>query len=125
MTMYVRSGVDLVEIERFARLKPAILRRFIHRVLTPAEQAEIGESISKLAGKFAAKEAAVKALGCGIGKVHWTDLEILHDAYGQPELHFHGAAEDISSQLGISQKSVSISHTQSLAIAVVMFLGSG
>jgi len=121
--MKVHNGVDLVEIGRFYRLKPAILRRFRQRVLTPAEQAEVGDSIEKLAGKFAAKEAAAKALGCGIGEVKWVDIEILSDANGKPEIGFHDAAENIIARLRIAQKTVSISHTRSLAIAMVMLLG--
>jgi len=116
------NGIDLVEIERFYGLKPAIRKRFKQRVLTSVEQAEVGDSIEKLAGKFAAKEAAAKALGCGIGKVKWVDIEILSDINGKPEIRFHHAAENVTAHLRITQKSVSISHTRSLAIAVVMLL---
>lgn len=120
--MKIHNGVDLVDFERFYGLKPAILKRFMQRVLTSAEQAEVGGSIEKMAGKFAAKEAAAKALGCGIGEVKWVDIEILSDVGGKPEIRFHNNAENIIAPLRITQKSVSISHTQSLAIAVVMLL---
>jgi holo-[acyl-carrier protein] synthase len=120
--MKIYNGIDLVEIERFYRLKPTILKRFMQRVLTTAEQAEVGGSIEKLAGKFAAKEAAAKALGCGIGEVKWVDIEILSDVNGKPEIRFHHAAENVTAHLRIIQRSVSISHTRSLAIALVMLL---
>jgi len=121
--MKIYNGIDIVEIERFFRLKPAILKRFIQRVLTCAEQAEVGGSMEKLAGKFAAKEAAAKALGCGIGEMKWVDIEILSDVNGRPEIRFHNVAENIITRLRVIHKSVSISHTQSQAIAMVILLG--
>ena len=79
MSERITSGIDLVEIERFRQLKPEILERFYKRVFTPGEIEHIGGSFERAAGLFAAKEAIVKALGCGIGPVSWQEVEILHN----------------------------------------------
>ena len=116
------TGVDLVEIDRFHALNPAIRDSFIKRVFTPLEREEAGASIESLAGKFAAKEAAAKALGSGIGLVSWQELEILSDAQGRPVLTLHDNATRTASQAGWSSWSLSISHTRTYAVAVVTAL---
>ena len=121
--MILRSGVDLIEIERFDRIEPRIRTRFIHRVLTSQERLEVKDSNSTLAGKFAAKEAVVKALGCGIGPVSFQDIEILHDANGQPILRLYKNAKRIAEQNKSNDWSVSISHTQHYAVAIAIFAG--
>jgi holo-[acyl-carrier protein] synthase len=121
--MNLRSGVDLIEIERFDRIKPEIRERFIHRVLTSQERLEVMDCNSTLAGKFAAKEAVVKALGCGIGPVSFQDIEILHDANGQPILHLYKNARKIAEENNLKDWSVSISHTQRYAVAIAIFSG--
>jgi holo-[acyl-carrier protein] synthase len=115
----IANGVDLVEIERFQTLDPKIKRRFFERVFTTAELAEKDQSLQHLAGKFAAKEAASKALGCGIGEVGWHDLEILENTDGQPHLMLHQAAELAARHAGWTSWSVSISHTRTYALAMV------
>lgn len=117
------NGVDLVEIDRFKTLNPAIKERFIRRVYTQKEIGEANELLPHLAGKFAAKEAAAKALGCGIGIISWQELEILENPQGKPDLFLHGVAMRISKKAGWTSWSVSISHTRTLAIAVVTALG--
>ncbi len=121
--MILRSGVDLIEIERFERIEPGIRERFIRRVLTAQERAEIKDSNATLAGKFAAKEAVVKALGCGIGPVSFQDIEILHDVNGQPVLHLYKNAERIAEENNLKDWSVSISHSQHYAVAVAIAAG--
>ena len=121
--MILRSGVDLVEIQRFTDLRSDIRARFIQRVLTPHERIEVNDSLAGLAGKFAAKEAVAKALGCGIGQVSWQDIEILHDDQGQPILHLYKHALQVANDLKLTQWSVSISHTRLLAIATAVFMG--
>jgi holo-[acyl-carrier protein] synthase len=118
----VSSGVDLVEIERLENLNPNIKERFLRRVFTPAELEDSKKSPVHLAGKFAAKEAASKALGCGIGEIGWQDLEILGNPSGKPELSFHAAAQRKVEELHWSSWSVSISHTRQNAVAVVTAL---
>ncbi len=78
----LRTGIDLVEIERLENLKPEIRTRFCQRVFTMQELAYAGGRLERLAAMFAAKEAVAKALGCGIGPIHWKDIEIRHTDEG-------------------------------------------
>lgn len=121
--MKIFTGIDLIEIERFEKIDPAIRERFIHRVLTESEILEVKGSNASLAGKFAAKEAVVKAAGCGIGLISFHDMEILHDENGRPILTLKNGAEKIISDLGLKEWSVSISHSQRYAVATAVFLG--
>lgn len=122
MSERITSGIDLVEIERFKQLKPEILERFYRRVFTPGEIEHIGGSFERAAGLFAAKEAIVKALGCGIGPVSWQEVEILHNAEGNPLTQLHGAAADLADNLGNMHWSLSISHTKLHATAIAIAL---
>lgn len=118
----LRTGIDLIELARLESIEPRIRERFLARVFTPQELEEARGSNTSLSGKFAAKEAVAKALGCGIGPVRWQDIEILHGPQGEPCLHLHGAAQKISDQLGLTIWSLSISHSQSQAVAVAVAL---
>ena len=118
----ISTGADLVEIERLKNLNVRIKERFLTRVYTPAELEEADRSEERLAGKFAAKEAAAKALGCGIGAVRWQDLEILHDPQGKPVLTLHNQARQIAQTACWASWSLSISHTRTHAMAVVCAL---
>ena len=120
MTEKLFSGIDLVEIGRFRELNPKILQRFYARVFTPGERAYIGASFERAAGIFAAKEALVKALGCGIGLVTWQEVGIRYDAQGKPLPELNGSAKKAEQALGISTWSISISHTRSNAVAVAV-----
>ena len=121
--MLLKTGVDLVEIDRIKNLKPEIRQRFIERVFSPAERAELGDSSQRLSAGFAAKEAASKALGCGIGPVGWQEIVIHHLPSGEPTLLLYGSAAQQAAALGLTQWSLSISHTKTHAIAVVVALG--
>ena len=88
--MILRTGIDLIETGRINMQKPEIRDRFIARVFTEAEQAYCKGQDQHLAGRFAAKEAVAKALGCGIGEIGWKEIEILNDESGMPILHLHG-----------------------------------
>jgi holo-[acyl-carrier protein] synthase len=123
--MILKSGIDLVEIRRLEDIQPAIRQRFLNRVFTDNELAEVGNSAASLAGRFAAKEAVAKALGCGIGPVSWKEIEVLRGEAGQPELKLSGNAINIALQLGLEQWSISISHTAGQAVAVAVALGPG
>jgi holo-[acyl-carrier protein] synthase len=119
----VRSGLDMVEIQRLDEISEGIRERFLTRVFTSAERAA-STSTASLAGRFAAKEAVAKVLGCGIGFVHWQDIEILSSKSGEPFLKLHGKAIEAANQLGIIDWSISITHTRSLAAAVAVALCS-
>jgi len=95
--------------------------RFMDRVFTAAEQAYANankNSIEKLAGRFAAKEAIMKLVGTGWrGKIAWTDIEVINTESGQPQVKLSGEVKKIADELGITQISVSITHTANFAIA--------
>jgi holo-[acyl-carrier protein] synthase len=122
------SGVDLVEI---ARVEAALRRygpRFLARVFTPAEVAYAGGRADQLATRFAAKEAAAKALGCGLtalagGGVAWREIEVLPGPGGRPALALHGAAAAQAAALGVRDCALSLSHTRELAVAFVVMSG--
>ena len=118
----LRCGVDLVKVARMKTISAAILARFIQRVYTETEQAQSKGNLEQLAGLFAAKEAASKALGTGIGKVAWRDIEVIHKLSGEPSLHLHGNAKLAAERLGLEEWAVSISHDDGLAIASVVAL---
>lgn len=119
----LRCGIDLVKVARMETISAAILARFIQRVYTEAEQAQSKGNLEQLAGLFAAKEAASKALGTGIGRVAWRDIEVIHKLSGEPSLHLHGNAKLAAERLGLEEWAVSISHDGGLAIASVVALG--
>lgn len=120
----LRCGIDLVNIARLEAISPAILNRFIRRIYTEVEQAQSKGNIEQLAGLFAAKEAASKALGTGIGKVAWQDIEVLHKLSGEPTIHLHGNAKKVAEHLGLEEWAVSISNENGMAIASVVAMGS-
>lgn len=113
------TGVDIVEISRIER---AINRHdgFFRRVYTVRElencMAEKTRTPS-LAARFAAKEAVSKALGTGIGKIKWTDIEILNHESGKPIIILHGNAKKIMLELSISNIELSLSHSREYAVA--------
>jgi len=121
--MILRTGIDILEIDRLDSVSPAIRRRFIQRVYTPAEREILGDENEALAGRFAAKEAVSKALGTGIGWVHWQDIEILDGRYGEPILNLYGNAVKIAERLALTTWSVSISHSRNHAVAVAVAMG--
>ena len=121
--MILKTGVDILEIARLENIQPRIRKRFLERVFTPEELSTAGQSQASLAGRFAAKEAVAKALGCGIGPVRWKDLEIKRGESGEPILELHGAAIEIASRQGLTTWSISISHNQTQAIAMAVAIG--
>jgi holo-[acyl-carrier protein] synthase len=121
--MKLATGVDLIEIERIQESMARHGERFLKRIYTPKELAQVGQNRASLAARFAAKEAVAKALGTGIGLVRWQEIEVLHGPQREPELHLHGAAQERASMLGLDSWSLSLSHTATHAIAMVVALG--
>ena len=121
--MKLATGVDLIEIARIEEVVARHGKHYLERIFTPAELAQVGKRTESLAGRFAAKEAVTKALGCGIGEVTWKDIEILGDEQNAPVLTLHGAAENKAKDLGLTTWSVSISHSQSHSVAFVVAIG--
>ena len=115
-------GTDIVEIARIRQVLERHDRAFITRVFTPEEQAlaeaENANAAQFYAGRWAAKEAAAKTLGTGIGaECGWLDLRILRGPAGQPLLELRGAAAATAGRLGIASIHVTISHVRDLAVA--------
>ena len=121
--MMLRTGVDLIETSRVAEAIERHGDRFLKRVFTEHELKECNGRVTSLAARFAAKEAVAKALGTGIGDVSWLEIEIRSDEKKAPHLVFHGEAERLVKQLGLTTWSVSLSHTESQAIALVVMAG--
>ena len=127
--MILALGIDLVEVDRIEQAVGRLGRRFLDRVFTPDEVAYCdarGARFVHYAGRFAAKEAAMKALGTGWGEgVAWREVEILPSPGGAPQRSLQGTARERFEALGATRALVSISHTRSLAMAEVIFEGPG
>lgn len=121
----IRTGIDLVEIHRLRKINPKIRKRFLERVFTQQEILECADSDQALSGRFAVKEAVVKALGTGIGKVNWKEVETVSGPWGEPILHLYGKAQQFADLLGLSEWSVSITDSGDLAAAVAVAVGPG
>ncbi len=121
--MKLATGVDLIEIQRIRDSVERHGERFTQRVFTENEMELCGESVASLAGRFAAKEAVAKALGTGIGDVRWQEIEILRDDVRAPVLYLHGEAQKLADSLDLHSWSVSLSHTETHAIAFVVAMG--
>jgi holo-[acyl-carrier protein] synthase len=117
----VGHGIDLAEVGRIARMIDEHGERFLTRVFTERERGyavERKRSAEHFAGRFAAKEAVLKALGTGWRDgIAWTDVEIVMLPSGQPGVELHGKAAEAASTIGARAWSVSISHTSEHAMA--------
>jgi len=117
------AGIDLVEVDRIAAALERFGERFLNRVYTPDELHIVGRNPSRLAGRFAVKEACAKALGTGIDGPRWRDIECLRDDTGKPVLRLHRLAAEQARELGWRAVEVSISTTHRFSVALVVALG--
>jgi len=117
----IGHGIDLVEVARIAKMHADHGRHFLDRCFTAAEQAYcLDHKVPgpHLAGRFAVKEAILKVLGTGWrGQIAWTDMEIINNKDGKPELTLSGESARIAAELGIKRWHVTISHTEMHATA--------
>jgi holo-[acyl-carrier protein] synthase len=118
-------GIDAVDV---ARLRRVLDRRprIAERVFTDAERAYASAAVDpgpRLAARFAAKEAVAKALGVGIGAVAWKQVEVVRDDRGAPAVLLSGGAADLAAQRGVARWHVSLTHTDTLAVASVVAEG--
>ena len=123
--MILSTGIDIVEVYRIAETMTRT-PRFTERVFTDAERAYCdakgAAAAQSYAGRFAAKEAFLKALQTGWrGKITWHDIEILADDQGVPTLHISGEASTLFESSGATRSHISISHTSEHAVAHVIF----
>jgi holo-[acyl-carrier protein] synthase len=125
--MILGTGIDICEVPRIAQSIARFGDRFLQRVFTPEEirycQSK-KNSAERFAARFAAKEAAMKALGTGQRQgVIWKDIEVAHAPGGRPVLRLSGVAAEIARKLGVNRTSLSLTHTESTAMAMVIFEG--
>ena len=122
--MIVGTGIDLIEVPRIAAAIDRHGQRFLHRVFTEGEIRYCeskANRVERFAARFAAKEAAMKALGTGWSRgVRWRDFEVRHQPGGRPTVAFHGKAAEIARHLGVVNASLSLTHTEQQAFAQVI-----
>lgn len=122
--MIVGTGIDIAEVPRIAESIVRFGDRFLHRIFTEDERRYCDSKanrIERYAARFAAKEAAMKALGTGWNRgVRWRDIEVCRQPGGQPTIAFHGVALSFATRLGVKNISLSITHTADQAMAMVI-----
>ena len=122
--MIVGSGIDITEVDRIAEAIQRFGSRFLNRVFTENEIRYCGSkknSVERYAARFAAKEAAMKAIGTGLRRgVTWKDVEIGHAPGGRPVLRFSGRAAQFAEALGTKHIALSLTHTSQTAMAMVI-----
>ncbi len=114
------TGVDIIEIPRIKQVLDRYGQRFLKRVFTPDEIAYCRGRAPNLAGRFAAKEATMKALGTGVRGVSWKDIEVVRAESGAPSVKLHGRAAKRAERLAVGEISLSISHSREYAVAFVV-----
>ena len=125
MAAKLTTGVDIIEIERVARVVSRWGQRFLDRIFTEGEQAYCAGRAPNLAARFAAKEATMKALGTGVRGVGWKDIEVVRQKSGAPSIRLHDRALARYEALGIGDLSLSISHSRDYAVAMVVGQSEG
>ena len=141
--MILGIGVDLVAVEEVERAFHRQGDAFLERLLTPRERAACGAAagddgpaaggdgpapggLERIAARFAAKEAAMKALGTGWGGgVGFADIEVVGGRNARPGIEWHGGARAAAQALGATQVHLSLTHSAGLAVAVVVLEGAG
>jgi holo-[acyl-carrier protein] synthase len=122
--MIVGTGVDIIEVSRVAEAIERFGERFLTRIFTESEIRYCQprrNNVERFAARFAAKEAAMKALGTGLRRgVSWQHFQVGHLPGGRPTISFSHAAAQIAAQLGVKHISLSMSHTAEHAIAQVI-----
>lgn len=113
-------GVDIVEIVRIRKALTRWGERFLKRVFTEAEIRLYGDNLESLAGRFAGKEAAMKALNSNGQTVTWKEVEILSEPDGRPVVRLYGNALENARASGICGLEISLSHSREYAVAFVM-----
>jgi holo-[acyl-carrier protein] synthase len=121
----VGMGIDVAEVPRIRAVIEAQRERFLRRVYTADEVAyceQFKNKHERYAGRFAVKEAAMKALGTGWSRgVRWVDVEVVRQRGGRPTVVLRGEARKIADRMGVKHIAVSITHTAGQAFAQVIF----
>jgi holo-[acyl-carrier protein] synthase len=116
------SGIDILDIQRFKDVLERYGDRFLDRIFTKRELIETRRNSASLAARFAAKEAVAKALGTGIGLIGWKDIEVVYGITNRPILKLSGNAAKLAEDSNLNNWSISLSHTESQAIALVVVI---
>ena len=127
--MIVGTGIDITEVPRVAAVMERFGERFLKRVYTNREIAYCQSkknAVERFAARFAAKEAAMKAIGTGLRQgVTWHDVEVGREPGGRPTIIFTGRAEEFAKKLGVIRTALSLTHTKDTAMAQVILESSG
>ena len=122
--MIVGTGIDIAEVPRIGESLQRFGDRFLRRIYTEGEIQYCDSKanrVERYAARFAAKEAAMKALGTGWSRgVRWRDIEVVRQPGGRPTIKFHGKAAEFAAKLNTTNISLSLSHTPEQAIASVI-----
>jgi holo-[acyl-carrier protein] synthase len=122
--MIVGTGIDIAEVPRVAQAIERFGERFLRRIFTEGERRYCDSKanrVERYAARFAAKEAAMKALGTGWNHgVRWRDCEVVRMPGGRPTLAFHGKAAEFAAKLGTKNIALSLTHTKEQAMAQVI-----
>jgi len=122
--MVVGIGTDLAEVDRIGKSVERFGERFLTRIYTARERAYAMRKANwaeRLAARFAAKEAGMKAIGTGLsGGVSWQHFEVANEPSGRPTLRLTGVALQVANSMGVKRVSLSLTHTKAMALAVVV-----
>jgi holo-[acyl-carrier protein] synthase len=122
--MIIGTGIDIAEVPRIEASIARFGDRFLRRIFTEAEIRYCeskANRVERFAARFAAKEAAMKAIGTGWNHgVTWRDVEVCRQPGGRPTIAFHGKAAEFAAKLGAVHIALSLSHTEEYAIAQVI-----
>lgn len=122
--MILGIGTDLAEVGRIRQSIEQFGDRFLKRIYTERERAYAAakaNAVERFAARFAAKEAGMKAIGTGWRRgVTWKDFEVANEPSGRPVLALSGVARQIADGLGVSRISISLTHTEEIAFAIVI-----
>jgi holo-[acyl-carrier protein] synthase len=117
-------GIDTVQLARIARVHAEYGEKFLARILTDVEREYVrrwADPVPRIAGRFAAKEACMKALGTGWGAgIRWRDIEVRRGPAGAPEAHLSGRAAERLAELGASRVHCTITHSEDHAMAMIL-----
>ena len=127
--MILGIGTDLAEVGRIRKSIAQFGDRFLNRIYTAGERAYAASkanSPERLAARFAAKEAGMKAIGTGWSRgVRWHDFEVVNERSGRPVLRLSGVALSVANAMGVKRVSISLTHTSEIALAVVILENGG
>ena|ERR1039457_3013464 len=114
------AGIDIIEISRIRQAVDRWGEHFLKRIFTESELERYRSKTESLAARFAAKEAAMKALSPAAGQISWTEVEILSEVNGKPSVSLYGKARERAEELGLKGLEISLSHSREYAVAVAI-----